>query len=84
MGNNDFWYSSNYLQVLEAKFAIDDFLLLREKLKGAKENFVVGETMLEKLFLINYLLKIMHFDDITYVVKDAPVINDVTLKTLMK
>lgn len=78
--NNDFDIHQTIYKVLEAKFAIDDSLLLRKKLKEAKKILFLGDNAGEIVFDKLFIETIMHFDDITYVVKDAPVINDVTIK----
>lgn len=76
--NPEFDLNGTIDKVLKGTFAINDSLVLKEKISKA-ENILyladnAGEIVMDKLF-IQYL----NHPNITYVVRHAPVINDVTL-----
>jgi uncharacterized protein with ATP-grasp and redox domains len=70
-------------EVLEKKFAIDDYKKLKEKLNAAKTLlfFVdnAGEIGLDKL-LVETFLETKKFEKIIFVVKGGPIINDATFE----
>jgi len=70
-------------EVMTKGFAIDDFKILKHKLQDAKSMVYIGdnagEIVLDKL-LIETMLTIRNLEQITFVVKGGPVINDATLK----
>lgn len=70
-------------EVLEKKFAVDDFGTLEGKLKDAKTLLFfadnAGEVGFDRL-LIETMLREKNFERISFVVKGGPLINDATLK----
>ncbi len=76
---DSFDIDSVIINVLHADFAIDDSCLLKEKIDTAKRILYLGdnagEIVFDKLFIETNLS-----DKVTYVVKSAPVLNDVTMK----
>jgi len=70
-------------EVMSKGFAIDDLKILKHKLQDAKSMVYIGdnagEIVLDKL-LIETMLTIRNLEQITFVVKGGPVINDATLK----
>jgi uncharacterized protein with ATP-grasp and redox domains len=70
-------------EVLKKKFAIDDYEMLKEKLKNAETLLFftdnAGEIGFDKL-LIETLLEAKSFEKISFVVKGGPIINDATLE----
>jgi uncharacterized protein with ATP-grasp and redox domains len=70
-------------EVLNKKFAIDDYILLKEKLESAETLlFFVdnsGEIGLDKL-LVETFLETTEFKKIDFVLKGGPIINDATLE----
>jgi uncharacterized protein with ATP-grasp and redox domains len=70
-------------EVLKKTFAVDDYELLKERLKNAKTLlfFVdnAGEIVLDKL-LVETFLETAKFKKIDFVVKGGPIINDATLE----
>ena len=70
-------------EVLKKKFAIDDYMSLKEKLENAEKLlFFVdnsGEIGLDKL-LVETFLETKKFEKIDFVVKGGPIINDATLE----
>jgi uncharacterized protein with ATP-grasp and redox domains len=70
-------------EVLKKKFAIDDYMLLKEKLENSETLlFFVdnsGEIGLDKL-LVETFLETKKFKKIDFVVKGGPIINDATLE----
>lgn len=70
-------------EVLEKKFAIDDYEKLKEKLKDAKALLYfadnAGEIGFDRL-LVETMLKEKSFERISFVVKGGPIINDATLE----
>jgi len=70
-------------EVLKKGFAIDDYEMLKEKLKDAETLlfFVdnAGEIVLDKL-LVETILEQKKFEKIVFVVKGGPIINDATLE----
>lgn len=77
--NPDFDLEGTINKVLKGKFGINDSLLLKEKISNAKHILYLadnaGEIVMDKLFLAH-----LNHPNITYVVRHAPVINDVTLE----
>jgi len=76
---DSFDIDSVIINVLHTDFAIDDSCLLKEKIDTAKKILYLGdnagEIVFDKLFIETNLS-----DKVTYVVKSAPVLNDVTMK----
>lgn len=66
-------------KVLSADFAIDASLLLKKKIKKAKKILYLGDNAGEIVFDRLFIETIMH-DNLVYVVKGAPILNDVTIK----
>jgi len=70
-------------EVMSKGFAIDDFDILEHKLQHAKTMLYIadnaGEIVLDKLF-IETMLTIRKLEQITFVVKGGPIINDATQK----
>jgi len=66
-------------QVISAKFAIDNSSLLKQRIKEAKSILYLGdnagEIVFDKLFI-----EIMMHNHLTFAVKEAAILNDVTLK----
>jgi hypothetical protein len=73
-------------EVLKKKFAIDDYEMLKEKLKDAETLLFfadnAGEIGFDKL-LVETFLKAKKLEKIRFVVKGGPIINDATLKDAM-
>lgn len=70
-------------EVVSKGFTIDDFEILKKKLQDAKSMVYTadnaGEIVFDKL-LIETMLTIRPLEQITFVVKGGPIINDATLK----
>jgi uncharacterized protein with ATP-grasp and redox domains len=70
-------------EVLEKKFAIDDYGKFKENLKDAKKLLFftdnAGEIGFDKL-LVETMLKEKRFEQVRFVVKGGPIINDATLE----
>lgn len=77
--NNNFNISETINQVLNASFAIDDALVLKNRISNAKNILYLGDNVGEVVFDRLFIETLMHHD-VTYVVKGGPIINDVTLK----
>ncbi|MDD3860815.1 MAG: ARMT1-like domain-containing protein [Bacteroidales bacterium] len=76
---DSFDIDSVIINVLHADFAIDDSCLLKERIQKANKILYLGdnagEIVFDKLFIETNLS-----DKVTYVVKSAPVLNDVTMQ----
>jgi len=76
--NPDFDLDGTIDKVLKDTFAINDSLILKEEISKAKNVLYLadnaGEIVMDKLFIEH-----LNHPNITYVVRHAPVINDVTL-----
>jgi len=70
-------------EVMNKGFAIDDFKTLKHKLHDAKSMLYIadnaGEIVFDKL-LIETMMTISKLQQVTFVVKGGPIINDATLK----
>lgn len=77
--NNNFNISETINQVLNASFAIDDALVLKNRISNAKNILYLGDNAGEVVFDRLFIETWMHHE-VTYVVKGGPIINDVTLK----
>lgn len=66
-------------KVISADFAIDDSLLLKQKIQQAHKILYLGDNAGEIVFDKLFIETIMH-NNVVYAVKGAPILNDVTLK----
>lgn len=64
--------------VLHASFAIDNSVLLRDKILNAGRILYLGDNAGEVVFDKLFIETIMHHD-VIYAVKDGPILNDVTM-----
>lgn len=76
--NNNFDLLQTINNVVIAKFALDDSLLLKQKLKNATKILYLGDNAGEIVFDKLFIETIMH-NNIVYAVKGAPVFNDATI-----
>ena len=76
--NNSFDIRKIINAVLKAPFAIDHSLLLQNNVKKAERILYLGDNAGEIVFDRLFIETIMH-NNITYVVKGGPVLNDVTM-----
>jgi uncharacterized protein with ATP-grasp and redox domains len=76
--NNSFDVHETINKVLKTSFAIDHSELLKNKIKKAKRILYLGDNAGEIVFDKLFLETIMH-NHVIYAVKDAPVLNDVTM-----
>ncbi len=87
-GNNiDFFKEMNEIEEGLAqlvKFAIDDIARFERKLRETKEMFYLADNAGEVFFDIPLVKKLESFSSVTYVVKESPVQNDVTLADLKR
>ncbi len=65
-------------QVMKAKFAIDDSVLLKQRIKEAKSILYLGDNAGEIVFDKLFIEMLMHHH-LTYVVRGAAILNDVTI-----
>jgi len=76
--NNNFDINTTINNVLTANLAINKTSLLKEKISSAKKILYLGdnagEIVFDKLFI-----QTMKHNNVTYVVKNAPILNDVTI-----
>lgn len=76
---NDFDIHQTIQSVMKASFAIDHSPMLKERIKKARHILFLGdnagEIVFDKLFI-----ETLARNEITYVVKGAPVLNDVTME----
>lgn len=77
--NNNFDVKKTIHQVISADFAIDDSLLLKQKIQQAHKILYLGDNAGEIVFDKLFIETIMH-NNVVYVVKGAPILNDVTMK----
>jgi len=68
--------------ILPVEFAIDNTKALETKLKKSKQILFLADNAGEVFFDIPLVKKLMEFAPVTYVVKQSPVQNDVTLADL--
>lgn len=77
--NPDFNIDNTINKVLGEDFSINDSLILKEEISKAKSILYLGdnagEIVMDKLFLES-----LNHANVTYVVKESPVINDVTIE----
>jgi len=66
-------------KVLSSEFAIDESLALKKKISQAKKILYLGDNAGEIVFDRLFIETIMH-NDVTYVVKGRPILNDVTFE----
>ena len=76
--NNSFDVHETINKVLKTSFAIDHSKLLKNKIKKAKRILYLGDNAGEIVFDKLFIETIMH-NHIVFAVKDAPVLNDVTM-----
>jgi len=76
-GNFD--VSETIQKVLSSEFAIDKSLALKKKISRAKKILYLGDNAGEIVFDRLFIETIMH-NDVTYIVKGKPILNDVTLE----
>lgn len=76
--NNSFDVHETVEKVLKTSFAIDHSELLRNKIEKAKRILYLGDNAGEIVFDKLFIETIMH-DGVFYAVKDAPILNDVTM-----
>jgi damage-control phosphatase, subfamily I len=80
----DYGASSNFdinktmENVINAKLAINHSALLRQRILNANKILILGDNAGEIVFDKLFIETIMH-SDVTYAVKDGPILNDVTL-----
>jgi len=67
---------------LPVEFAIDDVAELERKLKKAKYMLYLADNAGEVFFDLPLVRRLEHFASVTYVVKESPVQNDITLADL--
>lgn len=67
---------------LPVEFAIDDIAELERKLKKAKYVLYLADNAGEVFFDLPLVRRLEHFAPVTYVVKESPVQNDITLADL--
>ncbi len=77
--NDTFNISETIDQVLKSDFAINDAVLLKQKIKESKKILYIGDNAGEIVFDKLFIETMMH-NDITYAVKGSPVMNDVTIQ----
>ncbi|MFP4557072.1 MAG: damage-control phosphatase ARMT1 family protein [Bacteroidales bacterium] len=77
--NSAFNIEKTIERVLKADFAIDQSKLLEERISNAKRILYLGDNAGEILFDRLFIETINH-DNVTYAVKSAPILNDVTMK----
>jgi uncharacterized protein with ATP-grasp and redox domains len=65
--------------VLKSKFAVDKSMELKEKINSAKKILYLGDNAGEIVFDRLFIETLMH-NNVTYVVKGKPILNDVTLQ----
>ncbi len=75
---NNFDVEQTIEQVMKAKFAIDDSVLLKQRIKEAKSILYLGDNAGEIVFDKLFIEMLMH-PHLTYVVRGAAILNDVTL-----
>jgi uncharacterized protein with ATP-grasp and redox domains len=66
-------------KVLNSDFAIDHSIMLKQRIKEAKRILYLGDNAGEIVFDKLFIETIMH-PDLVFAVKDAPVLNDVTIQ----
>ncbi len=66
------------------EFAIDDTNKLEAKLKGARNILYLADNTGEVFFDLHLVRRLGHFGSVTYVVKESPVQNDVSLSDLQR
>jgi hypothetical protein len=76
--NNSFNLHETIEKVLKTSFAIDHSELLRNKIEKARRILYLGDNAGEIVFDKLFIETIMH-DGVFYAVKDAPILNDVTM-----
>jgi len=76
--NNSFDIQDTINAVLQASFAIDHSLVLKNKIKNAKRILYLGDNAGEIVFDKLFIETIMH-QNVFFAVKGAPVLNDVTV-----
>lgn len=76
-GNFDI--NSTIQNVLKSKFAVDKSMELKEKINSAKKILYLGDNAGEIVFDRLFIETLMH-NNVTYVVKGKPILNDVTLQ----
>jgi len=77
--NNSFDINDTINTVLKASFAINHSILLNNKIKEVQKILYLGDNAGEIVFDKLFIETIMH-SNVTYAVKNAPILNDVTLK----
>lgn len=77
--SNAFDVGKTIEKVLNADFAIDHSKLLEYRIKNAKRILYLGDNAGEIRFDRLFIETFKH-NDVTYAVKDAPILNDVTMK----
>jgi hypothetical protein len=65
-------------KVMDAKFAIDDSVLLRQRIKEAKSILYLGDNAGEIVFDKLFIEMLMH-PNLTYAVRGGAILNDITL-----
>ena len=75
---NNFDVEQTIEQVMKAKFAIDDSVLLKQRIKEAKSILYLGDNAGEIVFDKLFIEMLMHHH-LTYVVRGAAILNDVTI-----
>jgi uncharacterized protein with ATP-grasp and redox domains len=87
-GNNiDFFKDMKQIKEglrMPVEFAIDDTMQLERKLENAKAILYLADNAGEVFFDLPLVERLEDFAPVTYVVKDSPVQNDVTLDDLEK
>ena len=76
--SNNFDVEQTIEQVMKAKFAIDDSVLLKQRIKEAKSILYLGDNAGEIVFDKLFIEMLMH-PHLTYVVRGAAILNDVTI-----
>lgn len=77
--NNSFDIDSTIENVLNASFAIDHSKLLQKAIEGAENILYLGDNAGEIVFDRLFIETALRSNNVTYVVKDSPVLNDVTI-----
>ncbi|MFO8021189.1 MAG: ARMT1-like domain-containing protein [Perlabentimonas sp.] len=77
--SNAFDVEKTIEKVLNADFAIDHSKLLQNRIKNANRILYLGDNAGE-IWFDRLFIEILKHNDVTYAVKDAPILNDVTMK----
>jgi damage-control phosphatase, subfamily I len=77
--NDTFNISETIDHVLKSDFAINDAVLLKQKIKEAKKILYIGDNAGEIVFDKLFIETMMH-NNVTYAVKGSPVMNDATMQ----